>query len=83
MEVTRRDEAVVAAVQPLHAEGRVLGRGGAAHGPPGLRLPNDHRVVVLSAEGREVLPVKAVADRSKIEKGAGGEVGVWIEAQPV
>lgn len=72
VEVTRRDEAIVSAVQPLHAEGRVLGSGGAAHGPACLHLPDDYRVVVLSTEGRKVFPVKAVAAQQAKSKNAGG-----------
>lgn len=61
VEVSGGNEAVVAAVQPLDAESGVLGRRGAAYRPPCIRLPDDHGVVVLAAEGRKVLPVEAVS----------------------
>lgn len=74
VKVPRGDEAVVAAVQPPHAQGRVLGRGGAAHGAAGVRLPDNHRVVVLPPERREVLPVKAARiDRpARVEQARAG-----------
>ena len=68
MEVSGGHEAVVAVVQPLDAQGRVLGRRGATDGPARLRLPDDHGVVVLATQGREVLPVVAVRrDEVKVD----------------
>eukprot|EP00968_Pinguiococcus_pyrenoidosus_P008054 scaffold565_cov379-Pinguiococcus_pyrenoidosus.AAC.10 len=64
VEVPGRDEAIVAAVQPLERQGGVAGRRTAADGTARLHVPHDERVVVLGTEGSQVARVAAKVHRN-------------------
>ena len=69
-------KAIITMVQPLDAEGRILSRRRSAHGPPSHGLPDDDRVVVLSAHrskkfaiAADVRNVGRKIDREPVKRG--------------